>query len=236
MGDETQARPPRGALAVIAVGLFATVAAALLATDAPIGAAALEWAEKTPLPDSKPADVPGGGRMQLAEAGIRSTEANAGRYTLYRVAFALEVGRGAAIGHGRIRCEVRVPRRTIVAKTPKSRASYPRSSEDLADQEVSETSLVEFSSHSTDLASVGIGDVLGSRYTEQPGIVVEWAPYRIGRQAWKLGLPAGRPAKPLRLPFVSIWRTTVTPAAKVTCTVETATGKAAVRTAGTLPR
>jgi hypothetical protein len=101
---------------------------------------------------------------------------------------------------------------------------------------VSETSLVEFSSHSTDLASVAIADVLGDRYTREDGIVVEWAPYRIGRQIWKLGLPAGRPAEPLRLPFVSIWRTTVAPAAKLACTVETAAGEATARTAGTLPR
>jgi hypothetical protein len=234
MGSETQSRPPRGALAVIAVGLLATVAAALLATDAPIGAAELEWAERTPMPDSKVVAIPGGGKVQLTEAGIRSTEANAGDYTLYRVASVLDVSRRAAIGHGRIRCEVRVPRRTIVAKTHNSRASYPRSSENLAEQPVSETSLVEFSSHSTDLASVGIGDVLGDGYTKEEGIVVEWAPFRIGRQVWKLGLPGGRPSEALRLPFVSIWRTTTTPAAKVTCAVETAAGKATVRTAGTL--
>ncbi len=234
MAGETENRPPRGALAVIAVGLFATLAAALLSTDAPIGAAELEWTEKAPLPDSKLTAIPGGGTVQLTEAGIRSTEPNAGDYTLYRVAAVLRVSRGAAIGQGRIRCEVRVPQQTIVAKTPNSRASYPRSSENLAEQPVSETSLVEYSSHSTDLASVEIGDVLGDRYTREDGIVVEWAPFRIGRQVWKLGMPAGRPGEALNLPFVSIWRTTTTPAAKVTCGVETAAGLATVRTAGTL--
>jgi hypothetical protein len=236
MTDGTEIRPPRGALAVIAVGLFATIAAALLSTDAPIGAATLEWVEKSPLPDSKAVDIPGGGKMRLTEAGIRSTEPNAGQYTLFRVAAVLQIDQGAAIGQGRIRCDAQVPRRTIVAKTHNSRASYPRSSDNLAEQPVSETSLVEFSSHSTDLASIGIGDVLGDRYTREDGIVVEWAPYRIGRQVWKLGLPAGRPAEPLRLPFVSIWRTTVTPAAKFACTVETAAGKAIAGTAGTLVR
>jgi hypothetical protein len=234
MAGEPENRPPRGALAVIAVGLLATIAAALLSTDAPLGAAELEWTEKRPLPDSKVAGIPGGGTVQLTEAGIRSTEPNAGDYTLYRVAAVLRVSGGAAIGQGRIRCEVQVPARTIVAKTPKSRASYPRSSENLAEQPVSETSLVEYSSHSTDLASVAIGDVLGDRYTREDGIVVEWAPFRIGRQVWKLGLPSGRPNEALRLPFVSIWRTTTTPAAKMSCSVETAGGNAAVRTAGTL--
>ena len=85
-----------------------------------------------------------------------------------------------------------------------------------------ETSLVEFSSHSTELASVEVGDVFGKRYTTEKGIVVEWAPYQVGRQVWQLGLPpGGRRSRP-DLPFVSIWRTTVTPAAQMACTIETA--------------
>jgi hypothetical protein len=128
-----------------------------------------------------------------------------------------------------------VPLGAEAAKTTKSRAAYPRSSEDLIEQEVSDTSLVEFSSHSAELASVEIGDVLGKRYTDDPGIVVEWGPYRVGKQVWQLGLPAGRTKAPLHLPFVSIWRTTVTPAARMACTIETAAGSATVRTAGALP-
>lgn len=234
MADESKIRPPRGALIVIAIGLLATVAAALLSTDKLIGAATLEWVEKTPLPDSKKAAIPGGGEMQLSEAGIRATEPNVSDYTLYRTSALLTISAGSAIGHSRLRCSVQVPKRTIVAKTPKSRASYPRSSEELSEQDTPETSLVEFSSHSTDLASLEMSDLFGKRYTSLKGIVVEWAPFRIGRQVWKYGLPAGRPKEDLRLPFASIWRTTAKPAAKIACTVENAAGKATVSTEGAL--
>jgi hypothetical protein len=234
VADERKIRPPRGALIVIAVGLLATLAAAVLSTDKPLGAATLEWVEESPLPNPEPVAIPGGGEMTLSNAAIRSTEPNAGDYTLFRSSALLTIDAGSAVGHGRLRCTIVVPKQTIIAKTPKSRASYPRSSEDLADQEIHDTSLVEFSSHSTDLASVEIGDVLGSRYTREPGIVVEWPPFRIGRQVWQLGLPAGRPKDPLRLPFISIWRTTVTPAARISCTIETAAGSATVKTAGAL--
>lgn len=236
MADERQIRPPRGALIVIAVGLLASVLAALLSTDKPIGAAQLEWVEKTPLPDSRPTTIPGGGQMQLSEAGIRSTEPNVSDYTLFRVSAVLTIDAGSAVGQGRLRCAIRVPKRTIVAKTHSSRASYPRSSEELIKQEPPENSLVEFSSHSTDLALVELGDALGKRYTVEKGIVVEWAPFRIGQQVWQWGLPGGRPEADLRLPFASIWRTTTTPAARVACTVETGAGSATVRTAGALPR
>jgi len=235
MADERQSRPPRGALVVIAIGLLATVAATLLSTDKPLGATSLEWVEEASMPQPRPVAIPGGGRMALSEGQIRSTEPNAGEYTLFRTSALLTIDAGSAIGHGRLICAISVPKRTIVAKTHDSRASYPRSSEDLADQEVSDTSLVEFSSHSTELASVEIGDVISSRYTREPWIVVEWAPYRIGRQAWRLGFPSGQPKEALNLPFVSIWRTTVTPAARISCTIETAAGSATVRTAGTLP-
>ena len=227
-------RPPRGALIVIAIGLLATVAAAVLSTDKPIGAASLEWVEEAPMAKSRPAAIPGGGQMRLSEAELRSTEPNVSDYTLFRVSAMLTIDAGSAIGHGRLRCAVHV-RRTIVAQTSKSRAVYPRSSEDLFEQDTPETSLVEFSSHSTDLASLEVSDVFGKRYTTERGIVVEWAPYRIGQQVWKLGLPSGRPQEDLELPFVSIWRTTTKPAARMSCTIENAAGSATVRTAGTLP-
>lgn len=234
MADESKIRPPRGALIVIAIGLLATVAAALLSTDKLIGAATLEWVEEAPMPDSRKAQIPAGGEIQLTDASIRSTEANVSEFTLFRTSAVLTISSGAAIGHGRLRCSIRVPKRTIVAKTPKSRASYPRSSEELSEQETTENSLVEFSSHSTDLALVELSDVIGKRYTKEKGIVVEWAPYRIGQQVWKYGLPAGRPRQDLVLPFASIWRTTASPAGMIACTVENSAGAATVKTAGAL--
>src|SRR6188472_1309830 len=234
MADEKQIRPPRGALVVIAIGLLATLAAAVLSTDKPIGAATLEWVEDAPMSSSKPVAIPGGGEMGLSKAEIRSTEPNVSDYTLFRVSAVLTIDAGSAVGRGRLSCAVHVPRPALIAQTSKSRAAYPRSSEDLFEQETSETSLVEFSSHSTDLASVEVSDVIGERYTTEKGIVVEWAPYRDGQQVWKLGFPNGRPTEDLKLPFVSIWRTTATPAARMACTIETAAGSATVRTAGSL--
>ncbi|HEX7059023.1 MAG TPA: hypothetical protein VF176_04160 [Solirubrobacterales bacterium] len=228
-------RPPRGALIVVAVGLIGCVAAAWLSTDKPIGAAELEWVEKAPLPDPKPVAIPGGGEMRLSAVGIRATDPNAGGYTLYRVAGLLTIDAGSAVGQGRLRCAIGVPRQAIVAKTTETRAAYPRSSDELIKQGPPElNSLVEFSSHSTDLALVEVSDALGESYADERGIVVEWVPYRIGRQVWQWGLPPKRPKRDLRLPFLAIWRTTTTPQAKVACTIETGAGSATARTAGSL--
>jgi hypothetical protein len=230
-------RPPLGALLVIAVGLLATLGAALLSTDKPLGAVEVAWAEKTPLPNSKPAAVAGGGEVRLTDAGIRATEANISEYRLYRVAAVLTIDPGAAVGQGQVRCVERVPRRTIVAHTLRQRASYPQPSEenDLVKQDVPERIQVEFNSHSTDLAVVELGDAFES-FVDQRGVTASWADFRVGRQEWIWGLPDGRPAKPLRLGFASVWRTTATPAARIACTLTTGAGSATVRTAGSLPR
>lgn len=221
---------------MIAIGLLATVAAAFLATDSSSGSAAeLFWEAKAPLPDSKTASIPGGGAMRISEAGIRTTETNISGYKIFRVAGQLTIDAGSAVGHGRLRCATRVPGNAIVAHTPGSRASYPRSSsgENLIKQDVPEVVLVEFNSHGTDLGVLGLSDAFDT-FTDQPGVVVSWSPYRKGVQEWQWGLPAGQPAKPLKLGFASFWRSTGTPAARVSCTVETGAGKAAVRTAGKL--
>jgi hypothetical protein len=229
-------RPPRGALAVIAVGLVATLAAALLATDEPLGSAAeLSWEAKAPLPDSKAAAIPGGGSTQLSEGGIRVSETNLSGYRIYRVAALLTIDAGSAVGKGRVRCSTRVPGSAIATHTPGSRADYPRSSsgESLIKQEVPEVALVEFNSHGTELGTLELGDAFGE-FVNEPGVVVSWSPFHKGIQEWQWGLPGGKPKKPLELGFASFWRTTSTPAAKVKCTVQTGAGSTTVRTAGTL--
>jgi hypothetical protein len=231
-GRETS--PPRGALAVIAVGLLATAAAWLLSTDKPLGAVALDWEAKTPLPDSRRVEIPGGGAMRIVDAGIRATEDNFAGYRLFRVASVLEIEAGSAVGQARLSCLNRVPRRAIPTKTPKEiRGAYPRSSEELADQEVSDAVIVEFNSHGVDSAALELGDAF-ARFTDRSGIVVEWAPYRLAVHRWDLGLPPGSPEEPMELGFASIWRTSVRPAATVSCTIETAAGEATATTRGAL--
>jgi hypothetical protein len=229
--------PPRGALGVVAVGLLATVAAALLSTNKPIGSAVLEWEAKAPMPDSKHVAIPGGGGMQLSDAGIRATEANGSGYRLFRVASLLTIDRGSAVGSGRLHCIARAPgRQAELARTPNSRAAYPRSSSesDLMKQgEVPKEVDVALNVHGAEFAAVQLGDAFPA-YTSIRGIVVNWAPYQVGKQEWRWALPKGRPAKPIELGFASIWRTSRIPELDVSCVAETSKGSAEVSTTGAL--
>ncbi len=231
-------RPPRGALIVVAVGLFACLLAALLATDKSSGASTdLEWAQKKPLPDSAAVPVPGGrGEMRLTEAGIRATGTNVSGYSLYRVSTLLTIDANSPIGSGRILCSIKAPRDTEVAQTPGSRASYPRSSDDLFAQDVPEVVLAEFSSRGAALAVLEFEDLFRDGFSSVRGLKVEWPEYKVGEERWEWFLPPGQPAVDLELPFASVWKTTAVPSAKIACTLETGAGEATVRTAGALSK
>jgi len=227
---------PRGALVVIAVGLIATVAAALLATDRSAGAATpLEWVQEGAIPDSAAVPVPGGGgEMQLTDAGLKATGTNFSGYGLYRVAAVLRVDAGSPVGGGRIFCRVK-GRNSFVAQTPKLRASYPRSSDNLHQQDEPEVVQVRFSSHGGSRAVVDFEDILREGFANERGIKLEWPVYEEGAERWQWFLPPGPPQEDLVLPFATVFKTTGIPAASIACTMTTSAGDATARTAGALP-
>jgi hypothetical protein len=229
-------RPPRGALIVVAVGLIATLAAAALANENLSGdAVQLEWEQLREVPDSKPVAVPGGGggKMRLTDAGLRATGVNVSGYLLFRSTAVLRIDAGAPVGGARILCAMRAPGGTEVAQTPQLRASYPRSSDNLIDQETYDTSLVEFSSKGSGLAVVDIED-LPDAYATEAGIKLEWPTYKVGVERWRWFLPPGPPAEELVLPFATVWRATKVPTMEVSCTITTSAGSATVETAGAM--
>lgn len=229
-------RPPRGAMIVIAVGLIATLAAAALANENLSGDAAhLEWVQTRPLPDSELVELPGGGEMQLTDASLRATGTNIAGYTLYRSAAELHVSDGAPVGSARILCAMRAPDGVEVAQTPHLRATYPRSSENLIDQEAYEVSLVEFAAKGAGLAVLELED-LPDFYSTIRGIKLEWPTYGVGVERWRYFLPPEPLPTELVLPFTTVWRGTRTPAVEIDCTLTTSAGRATAGTSGEMGR
>jgi hypothetical protein len=231
-------RPPRGALIVVAIGLVACVVAALATTGKGSGEAAnLEWVQSGTGPDSKTVAVPGGkGRMQLTETHIRSTGTNVSGYSLFTIGATLNVSAGSPIGGGRIVCSVKAHGGTEIAQSSGGlRATYPRSSEaGIYNQEVPETVLMDFSSHSSELAVLEVLD-RPKRFTTEQGVKLEWPEYEVGRERLKYFI-AGKPKHELELPFFTIWKTTKVPAADLACTLETSAGEATVSTQAALKK
>jgi hypothetical protein len=231
-----ETRPPRGALAVVAVGLVACVAAWLLSTDEVGGSSvAIEWEQRAPLPDSRPAALPGGGSMRLEDGGLRATEENINGERIYRATSVLRIAAGSAVGQARVNCTMRGGQGAELGRTVNSRGAFPRSSGEynLTKQEVPGSVGVRLPIQGAEFASLEMEDAF-EVFTDLPGVVVSWMPYRTDSQEWQWGLPQGRPQEPLTLGFATFWRAAGQPAAKVSCTLENAAGTATVRTAGTI--
>jgi hypothetical protein len=233
-----ETKMPRGVLAVVAIGLLACVVAALLSTDEASGEATnVEWVQTGPVPDSKPVAVPGGTQMmQLVGGKIRATGSNDSNYSLFQIATVLKIDKGAPIGGGRILCLVQATNvQTEIAQTKGGlRATYPRSSEEgIYGQEVPEAIAINFSSHGVEFAELQVGD-LPRKFTSVKGVKLEWPKYRVGTEHLKYFLPDGKPKVGVDLPFNTVWKTKVVPAAKIACTLTTSAGDATVETAGAL--
>jgi hypothetical protein len=231
-----ESRMPRGALIVIAVGLLACLAAALLTADKSSGEAAnLEWVRTAPTPDSKSVEVPGGSEsMQLTDGEISATGTNVSGYSLFRVASTLRIDAGAPVGNGRILCAVKAGGRTEIAQTAGGlRGTYPRSSEaGIYSQEVPETILIDFSARGAELAVLETAGI--TQFTTEKGVKLEWPAYKVGTERLKYFIAGGKPKQTLELPFYTVWKTTSVPAAAVACTLTTSAGEATVRTKGAL--
>jgi hypothetical protein len=233
-------RIPRGALAVIAVGLLACVAAALLTTGKGSGESAnLEWVKGAAVEDSKSVEVPGGGgSMQLIEGSIAATGTNVSGYALFRVATTLRVDAGSPVGDARILCRTNAGPKTEIARSAEGlRALYPRSSETgIFSQAVPERLVMDFSARGGENVIVEAEDLRIPGFTTEKGVKLEWTKYREGREGLKYFIAGGKPTQDLDLPFFTIWKTTGLPSATVSCTLTTSAGDSTATTVAALKK
>jgi hypothetical protein len=236
-------RIPRAAIAVVVVGLIATIAAALLTAGKGSGEAAhLEFVQKLKVPDSKAVSIPGGAKykMQLIDGKIEATGSNVAGYQLFRVLNTVKIDKGAPIGSGRLVCSIHgLGAGTLIAQSSGGlRMLYPRSSENgIYGQPIPETVLAQFSSHGYELAVLEeVFEDMPSHWTTIKGVKLEWGEYEEGTENLHYFLPEGKSTATVELPFYSIWKSTKKPAAQVSCTLAVAAGKATVETEGSLPR
>jgi hypothetical protein len=234
-------RIPRGAIVVVAIGLLATLAAALLTTGKGSGEwAHLEFVQRTKIPDSKVATVPGSNdaKMQLVDGTIQATGTNVAGYSLFRVVSRLKIDKGAPIGEGRLVCSTSAAgSTTLIARSSGGlRMLYPRSSAaGIYGQPVPETLLAQFSSHGAELAELEeVSKDLPERWATIKGVKLAWPEFEEGIEHLDYFLPDGKAKATVELPFYTVWKSTKVPNAKIACTLTVAAGKATVKTAGAM--
>lgn len=234
-------RIPRGAIVVVAIGLLATLAAALLTdTGAVSGTAAhLEFVQRKKIPDSKQVTVPGSKnlKMQLVDGTIKATATNVAGYSLFRVRSTAKIDAGARIG-GELLCTIHAPRTgTLIAQSSGGlRMLYPRSSEQGISGLKPEPVLARFASHGHLLALLEeVTDDMPDNFTTIQGVKVGWPEYEEGTEHILYYLPHGKAKTTVELPFYTVWKSKKAPAAQIACTLTTKLGKATVETEGSLP-
>ncbi|HWB70414.1 MAG TPA: hypothetical protein VG518_10605 [Solirubrobacterales bacterium] len=232
-------RPPRGALIIVAVGLLACLAAALLSTDKGSGASAsLEWVQRAPVPDSKPVAVPGGGSMQLIRGSIVASGTNVSGYSLFRVASTLRIDAGSPVGKAHIICATKAGGQSEIARSGEGlRALYPRSSESgIYSQNVPERLVIDFSARGGENVIVEAEDLRIHGFTTERGLKLEWPKYTPGTERLEYFVAGSTPTRDLDLPFFTIWRTTAVPSATISCTVKSSAGESTATTKAALKK
>ena len=216
---------PRGAIAIVVVGLLLSAVAALLTVDEDEGGEHLDWELSAPITPSGPASLGSGRSLEIRDASIDATRDNASGFSLFRVAATLAIDLDGFDGRSEARCTVRVPPRSVLARTPGKRAAYPLPSEDLRSQAVPELAVIRFNAKGTDIVGVEVEDAF-EEFTNADSVKVEWAPYQQGEQTWEWVLGPATRSTPVALAFMTMWRTTEKPGARIECSA-TANGDSA---------
>jgi hypothetical protein len=232
-------RIPRGAIAVVVVGVIATIAAALLSGNGGGGSAAhLEWVVQKKLPNSQKVAVPGnsGAKMQLVDPRLQSTGTNVAGYALFRVLATAKIDKGVKFEEGtKLICSIHTGV-LIAQSTGGLRMLYPRSSETgIYGQPVEEEVVAQFASHGHLAAVLVVNEDLRARYTTIKGVKLEWPKYEVGTEHLEYLLPKGTPKAAIALPFYAIWKSTRRASAQIACELKSAAGNATVETGGNLP-
>lgn len=237
MTDPGPDRYPRGAIAVVIIGLLATALVAWVSDEDLISSKPLPWLESRPevVPDVGPARYGADGSIRLSSSGIDASGPNSAGYRLFQVGGEFEFDPGESEGEVTITCRAETDPPTVNARTPNRPAGFPGPIENLDEAPWPGDVIVDFSDQGSPFSTVTLPTAYGG-YGGQPGIGVEWGGWEPGTQTWIWHLAADRERPGARLRFVSLWRTFATPAIRMSCEAEGEDGsRAALATEGSLP-
>jgi hypothetical protein len=175
--------PPRGALMIIVIGLLGTLAAAVLARDPGAVGNNVSFNSEAPLRDSPPAPLGPGGRAQLVNGFVSSTDPNDLGDRLFKVEISLAAKAAPGFKISTIRCVAEGPQGTHIPHADGRRAAYPPPTDDASIHAIREGASVEFPNGNALLAGVQLRNhffhyVIGGKPS------VEWPGLAERHQAW----------------------------------------------------
>jgi hypothetical protein len=215
--DKNSDRIPRGALAVVAVGLVCTLA--VLALDFVGGgtSAELQWQTIEEVETPPKARV-GPGTVSMDRTTISAIGQNGGGESIYRIAGAITVDSNGKRTPVRTRCDIHsLEADSQIARTPKRRAAWPRPSEELQAQEVPESAVVKFNAVGNDVLGLPMRDVVRRYTNSETSSLVDWDGFEERTQNWVWDMKDGTGPSPAVLGYVVIFKTPAKPDATLRC-------------------
>jgi hypothetical protein len=219
--------PPRGAVLVVAAGVLISIVAVLLSRDPGNVGEDIEWLTKKDLDPSKPAVLGNGGRTQIVDPVVSSSEANDQDEKLFRVEASLTSKAPAGSGIDLIRCELDVPHGVHIGQSEGRRAAYPRPLLNAGDDAIKEGAGVDFTTEDAEVAGVELRDAFFS-YVDNGNPAVHWGNLSTGHHVWVWKFE--QPIPNTRVNFAAILVASGGQTVNVRCQPHAGSESAAVRT------
>jgi hypothetical protein len=226
--------PPRGAVAVVALGVLVTVLAVALTRSPGQAGAAIDYKTHTKFPQSKTVKFGQGGNTQIVNGLISTTGANDVGDRLFTIEASLRVKAGSGAKVTQVSCQLTLPRGIRMGQSEGRRAAFPRTLANTADDAIKEGVPVDFSNGSDEQAGVTLRNVF-FKYVIGGNPSVVWSDVAAGQHTWLWRYPT--PVGKTRINFAAVLTgqgggtvpITCTPGAKGASGTERATARTAVK-------
>jgi hypothetical protein len=225
--------PPRGAVAVVILGLVVTVAAVLLSRNPGEAGAEISYASQNDFPQSKTAKFGRGGNTQIVDGKISTTAPNDVGDRLFVIETSLRANAGNGAKVTEVRCQLKLPKHAVMGQSEGRRAAFPRPLADTADDAIKEGVPVDFQNGSEAQAGVALRNVF-FKYVVGGNPSVQWSNLAAGQHTWKWSYAT--PVQRTRDNFAAVVVARGGETVPIACTPQaTSGGSATARTAVRLP-
>mgnify|MGYP001189003570 CR=1 FL=1 len=215
--QKTDGRIPRLAIAVVILGLVASVAVYGISKLPGSGSVKVDWdtSEEIASPPAKPV---GDGSFAVSRTSLAALAPNEDDLLIYRVAGVVRINSGGR-KPTEVRCDVlsRVEGDTRMARSTRLRAAWPKPSDKLQAQDVPETSFVKFPTGDTKKIDLPIRDVVRRYVDIALPVTVDWDGYVEDDQNWIWNMPEGTGAGAATLPWLVIFESETRPRGTIEC-------------------
>jgi len=218
--DKNSERIPRGAIAVVIVGLFLTVVVTALNLRDQDPSAKLDWVTTEEVKSPPSTDFGGKGEFSLNRTTLAAISPNGAGELIYRVSGDVVID-SAGKKPTSIECKFSAPGAdTTIAKTRGDLAAWPRPSMDLLVHEVPESLVVKFRAAGNTVLEMPIRDSI-RRYTNSASPTqTDWATSPedgLGTQVLTWDMATGTGPGAAALGYAVVFRTSIKPETDITC-------------------